>query len=324
MVHTRLTKYFKHHNILCYHQLGFREKHSTELALHFLNNYVASSFDNKKFTLGFFLDFSKAFDTVNFEILLYKLKHYGIRGTPLKWFKSYLTGRQQHVIFKHILSNNQPISTGVPQGSILGPLLVLIYIKDLATISTKFQTLMYADDSSFFNGESPSDLIKIANQGLKQIIKWLNINKLSLNIKKSKYILFSPKNITPVYNERLYINNVEIDRTKQIKFLGYIIDEKLSWKSHINYISLKVRIFMKSVRHDHTLPLFKKLNILPFNSLYVYIYNMLVNIFKIRNELLPEIFIVNFKININITTRNIGNRTYILFQNLEHNPWKIH
>ena len=176
----------------------------------------------------------------------------------------------------------------------------------------------------FFNGESPSDLIKIANQDLKQIIKWLNINKLSLNIKKSKYILFSPKNITPVYNERLYINNVEIDRTKQIKFLGYIIDEKLSWKSHINYILLKVRIFMKSGRHDHTLPLFKKLNILPFNSLYVYIYNMLVNIFKIRNELLPEIFIVNFKININITTRNIGNRTYILFQNLEHNPWKIH
>ena len=95
---------------------------------------------------------------------------------------------------------------------------------------------MYADDSSLFlNGESPSDLIKIANQDLKQIIKWLNINKLSLNIKKSKYILFSHKNITPVYNERLYINNVEIDRTKQIKFLGYIIDEKLSWKSHINY-----------------------------------------------------------------------------------------
>ena len=200
---------------------------------------------------------------------------------------------------------------------------------------------------------------KIANQDLKQIIKWLNINKLSLNIKKSKYILFSQKNITPVYNERLYINNVEIDRTKQIKFLGYIIDEKLSWKSHINYISLKVskniaiikkliktinrdslynlyysliypylingitvwgisgisnlspliilqkkvvRIFMKSGRRDHTLPLFKKLNILPFNSLYVY--NMLVNIYKIRNELLPEIFTVNFKINRNITTRN--------------------
>ena len=316
LVHTRLTKYFKQHNILCDHQLGFREKHSTELALHFLNNYVASSFDNKKFTLGIFLDFSKAFDTVNFEILLYKLKHYGIRGTPLKWFKSYLTGRQQHVIFKNILSNNQPISTGVPQGSILGPLLFLIYINDLATISTKFQTIMYADDSSLFlNGESPSDLIKIANQDLKQIIKWLNINKLSLNIKKSKYILFSQKNITPVYNERLYINNVEIDRTKQIKFLGYIIDEKLSWKSHINYILLKVskniaiikkliktinrdslynlyysliypylingitvwgisgistlspliilqkkvvRIFMKSGRRDHTLPLFEK------------------------------------------------------------------
>ena len=100
---------------------------------------------------------------------------------------------------------------------------------------------MYADDSSFFlNGSTPSDLIYEANEELKLIINWLAENKLSLNIKKSKFILFSRKGTEPIINNKLVMNNHQIERINEIKFLGYIIDEKLSWKSHVNYISFKI------------------------------------------------------------------------------------
>ena len=328
------------------YQFGFREIHSTELALNFLNNYVANSFENKNFTLRTFLDFSKAFDTVNHEILINKLRHYGIRGIPLKWFESYLSGRQQYVILNNIASDNQSITTGVPQGSILGLLLFLIYINDLASVSSKFTLNLFADDSSFFlQANSPIDLINTANEELKGIVRWLNVNRLSLNVKKSKYILFYRKGTTPNCNNKLYLNNTEVERVTQIKYLGYIIDEQLSWKAHINYVSLKiskniailkkltkffntdnlynfyysliypyltngntvwgvsgmntlnpliilqkkiVRILSKSGRRDHTLPLFKNLNILPLKCLYVY--NVLLYMYKVRNERLPDIF----------------------------------
>ena len=159
-----------------------------ELALNFLNNYVANSFENKNFTL----------DTVNHEILINKLRHNGIRGIPLKWFGSYLSGRQQYVILNNIASDNQFITTGVPQGSILGPLLFLIYINDLASVSSKFTLNLFADDSSFFlQANSPIDLLNTANEELKGIVRWLNVNRLSLNIKKSKIYSFLQERYYP-------------------------------------------------------------------------------------------------------------------------------
>ena len=369
LVSFRLIKYLTHYKILYNYQFGFREKHSTELALHLLNNYIATSFENKTFTLGIFLDFSKAFDTVNFEILLNKLNHYGIRGIPLKLFKNYLENREQHVTYKSTSSTNQTITTGVPQGSILGPLLFLIYINDLATVSPKLFSIIYADDSNLLlNGESPSALIKTANIELKKVVNWLQSNKLSLNIKKSKYMLFSRKGTTPIYEDKLCINNNEIYRVDQIKFLGYIIDEKLSWKPHINYVSLKisknaavlrklkkhvnvdniynlyyslvypylingiavwgasgittlapivtlqkrvVRLLTNSGRLDHTVQLFKKLDILPLHCLYTY--NILLCIYKVRNKLFPESFITNFKLNSDISVRNTRqNKLYFI------------
>ena len=116
LIHARLYKFLTKYDILYQYQFGFREHHSTDLALNTLNNFISSAFENKNFTLGIFLDFSKAFDTVDFNILLSKLEHYGICGTPLKWFESYLRNRTQHVVFNDSVSENKTITSGVPPG----------------------------------------------------------------------------------------------------------------------------------------------------------------------------------------------------------------
>ena len=132
----------------------------------------------------------RPYTAINFNILLSKLEHYGIRGSPLKWFESYLHNRTQHVVFNDSVSENKTITSGVPQGSVLGPLLFLIYINDLPQFSNKFYTTLYADDSGLLlSGPSPSALITMANQELKVVTNWLSNNKLSLNIDKCKYIL---------------------------------------------------------------------------------------------------------------------------------------
>ena len=151
-----------------------------------------------------------------------------------------------------------------------------IYIHDLASVSSKLVSNMLADDSSFvLNGDSPSKLINTANEELKGLVKWLSINKLSLNLNKCKYILFSRKGTTSISKDKLCINNFEIGHVSQVKFWGYIIDQKLSWKEHVSYISLKI-----------------SKNILPLNCLYVD--NMLIYIFKVRNGRLPEPFTTDF------------------------------
>ena len=130
----------------------------------------------------FFLDFSKAFDTVDHNILFTKLEFYGIRDTALTWFKSYLSNRTQFVEYDNVQSDKKVITCGVPQGSILGPLLFLIYINDLALVSSKLFSLLFADDSNMFlTGKDPNELIRHMNIEIKHVIDWLKVNKLSLN-----------------------------------------------------------------------------------------------------------------------------------------------
>ncbi len=139
-----------------------------------------------------FLDFSKAFDTINHEILIRKLQHYGIRGIPLKWFVSYLVDQSQYVQYNKQTSIRRNISCGVPQGSIRGPLLFLIYINDLSQVSNKHFAVLFADDSNMFiTGKNILELAKSMNEELQKVSQWLKTNKLSLNIPKTHYMVFS-------------------------------------------------------------------------------------------------------------------------------------
>ena len=184
-------------------------------------------------TLGLFLDFSKAFDIVNHDILLTKLEYLGIRGIPLEWFKSYLADRRQYVIYNDIKSSCKTITCGVPQGSILGPLLFLLYKNDLANVSDVIFSLFFADDSNMFlSGKNPDDLIKLMNTEITKVIEWLRINKLSLNLKKTHFMVFRKSLRKKELKEDVIIDNVKIDFVTQTKFLGVILDQHLTFESH--------------------------------------------------------------------------------------------
>ena len=224
-------------------QYGFRQKLSTDFALIELSDKIAEAIDKKKFMIGIFVDLSKAFDTLNHNILLQKLSSYGIRGLANRWFQSYLQDREQYVNFKNVLSSKSKIITGVPQGSILGPLLFLLYINDILCKSSELlRFILYADDTNIFYCDNNIEhLCEIVNRELQGVMQWFKANRLSVNLKKTNFVIFgtSAKIRTSKACE-IYLDNIKIMRSKTAKFLGVLIDENLSWKNHINYIKAKI------------------------------------------------------------------------------------
>ena len=185
-----------------------------------------------------FLDLAKAFDSVDHNILLRKLEHYGIRGGPLEMFKSYLTERSQFVKLGSTTSTLIDIMFGVPQGSILGPLLFLIFINDLPN-ATNLYIKLFADDTFLCAQDNDlSTLESNINAELDKVFVWLASNKLTLNIKKSKYMMITKKRSIPSIN--IMINDSNLDQCDSYKYLGVYIDKNLSWRDHIDYTCTKV------------------------------------------------------------------------------------
>lgn len=236
---TRLMDFISKHNILYKYQFGFRSKHSTNIALNLLVDKITNSLDRNEVFVGISIDFRKAFDTIDFHILLDKLYTYGVRGNIHKWFSDYLTNRKQFVELGAIKSPLLQIQCGVPQGSILGPILFILYINDLP-LSSELLPIIYADDTNLFlGGRDPVGVVQSINRELIKISDWITCNRLSLNVDKTNFIVFSrtkyQDNLPP-----LCINGSPIRRVNSVKFLGVIIDDKLSWKDHINHIKGKV------------------------------------------------------------------------------------
>jgi hypothetical protein len=263
-MHSRLTSFFEKLKILSDFQFGFRENYSPNLALTYLIDRISSALEKGEFVLGLFLDFSKAFDTVNHQILLQKLQCYGIRGVALKWISNYLSEREQYVEIDGVKSNMLAINCGVPQGSILGPLLFLVYINDLPDICKKCFPVFFADDSNLFvSGNDPEQLISTINNEMLTIVNWLNTNKLSLNVKKTHYILFKSRRKNIVLHSNVKINNIIIDQVNYTKFLGVVIDCHLLWDEHVKYIKSKISKSLgilykakKYLKHRNILPIY--------------------------------------------------------------------
>ena len=236
----RILNFSTKNSIFSKNQFGFQQKKSTCEAITILVEHIYSSFNDKKDSIGLFIDFKKAFDTVNHKILVDKLRVYGIRGLPLQLLESYLSNRFQCVRVGSESSSHCLINVGVPQGSVLGPILFLYYINDLPNVSELMNTILFADDTTLYASSVDSGaLVEELNVELHKIYKWTCSNRLSLNVSKTYAILFSKRsNRNDLLN--LKFNDEVINYESTGKFLGVTLDSNLSFRSHINIVCNKL------------------------------------------------------------------------------------
>ena len=270
LMHNRLYDFLTIHNILIPVQFGFRKKYSTSLSVINFSDYILQELDKGNFCCGVFMDLSKAFDTIDHHILLKKLFIYGLRGIPLQWFQNYLHERKQYVVVDGVESTHLNVDVGVPQGSVLGPLLFLIYVNDIIKSSNLLQFSLFADDTVVLHShKNISSLVNTMNEELKLLCEWFKCNKLFLNFDKTKHIIFHSRNRKVINTTPIKMENNVIERTESIDFflIGILIHESLDWKYHIKNINSKL---------SRAIGVLSKLKCFLPRNILVYIYNTIM------------------------------------------------
>ena len=266
VVYNQLYRYFTQNKLFYDNQYGFRAKHSTELATVELVDRILHSIDNKELPLAIYM--------LDHTILSNKLRYYVITDISLKWFMSYLSQRTQYVEVNGIQSSKRVIQTGVPQGSILGPLLFLIYMNDIPSATEYFTFILYADDTTLFRTMAysllalPREHNILINEELLKVNDWLVANRLSLNVNKTKYMIFhnSQKDISN-FSLNLISNHGEIEKVSTLNFLEIILDENINWKPHIENIACKLAKYCGVLS--------KLKNFVPLHNLRTLFYSMI-------------------------------------------------
>ena len=243
IIYDQIYDYLIVNNLITSHQSGFRSLHSTVTALLEATDNWAYNIDRGSVNAVVFLDLKKAFDTVDHVILLSKLFEYGIGGIAHDWFKSYLENRNQKCFVNGSLSDSEFLTCGIPQGTILGPLLFILYINDLPNCLSNAVARMYADDTHLtFACNNIETINDVMNHDLRNVNKWLVANKLTLNSSKTEFMLVGSRQRLGTYNTspNLAIDGNAIKQVKCVKSLGVHIDDNLSWNTHIEKISKKI------------------------------------------------------------------------------------
>lgn len=239
---TRMLNFLLKNSLLANCQFGFIPGKNTELAINNLLTHYFANYEKKEKSLGIFLDLKKAFDTVSHRLILNKIESYGIRGIAFKLIKSFLSRRIQCTKIHNSISDNQYISFGVPQGTVLGPLLFVLYINDLFKLKIHGKFTAYADDTAIIiSGKTWNEVTTFANSDLKKIKSWMDANLLSLNLEKT---IVLPFNITETDRHEIpgiHVNNNILPCRLEIKYLGVVVDSMVTWKPHIQNLCKRLR-----------------------------------------------------------------------------------